>query len=75
MNSQGQASANLYMGVTTVVASSDERRGHVDLHASLGPHLYLVDSIGSTDDWSLPLINRPDWAQEAWKILRAARLN
>jgi len=63
MNSQGQASANLYMGVTTVVASSDSRRGHVDLHPSLGPHLYLLDSIGSTDDWSL-LINRPEWAQK-----------
>ncbi len=30
MNSQGQAKANLYMGVTTVVASSDDRRGHID---------------------------------------------
>jgi hypothetical protein len=63
MNSQGQASANLYMGVTTVVARSDERDGWVDQHASPGPHLYLVDSIGSTDDWSL-LINRPEWSKK-----------
>jgi len=61
MNSQGQASANLYMGVTTVVAASDERRGWVDQHASPTPHLYLIDSIGSTGDWSL-LINRPEWS-------------
>jgi hypothetical protein len=62
MNSQGQANANLYMGVTTVVAASDERRGRVDQQANPSPHLYLVDSIGSTDDWSL-LINRPEWAK------------
>jgi hypothetical protein len=60
MNSQGEASANLYMGVTTVVASSDERRGPVDSTANPSPHLYLLDSIGSTDDWSL-LARRPDW--------------
>jgi len=64
MNSQGQASADLYMGVTSVVAVGDERRGPVDQHASPSPHLYLADSIGSTDDWSL-LINRPEWA---WKL-------
>lgn len=63
MSSQGQANANLYMGVTTVVASSDERRGAIDQHASPTPHLYLLDSIGSTDDWSL-LINRPEWAKK-----------
>jgi hypothetical protein len=63
MNSQGQASANLYMGVTTVVASADDRRGHIDQHASPTPHLYLVDSIGSTDDWSL-LIGHPGWAKK-----------
>jgi Amidohydrolase family len=63
MNSQGQASANLYMGVTTVVASGDDRRGRVDQHASPTPHLYLIDSIGTTDDWSL-LINRPEWGQK-----------
>jgi len=53
MNSQGQASATLYMGVTTVVAVSDERRGVVDFAAHPSPHLYLMDSIGTTDNWSL----------------------
>ena len=61
MNSQGQANAFLYMGVTTVVASADARRGHIDRSASPSPHLYLLDSIGSTDDWSL-LIGQPEWA-------------
>lgn len=61
MNSQGQANAFLYMGVTTVVASSDARRGHVDIAANPRPHLYLLDSVGSTDNWSL-LIGQPGWA-------------
>ncbi len=37
MNSQGQANAFLYMGVTTVVASADARRGHVDFSANPQP--------------------------------------
>ena len=61
MNSQGQANAYLYMGVTTVVAVSDVRRGVVDFSSSPSPHLYLMDSIGSTDNWSL-LAKRPEWA-------------
>ncbi|MGA2351707.1 MAG: amidohydrolase family protein [Terracidiphilus sp.] len=61
VNSQGQADAYLYMGVTTVVAVSDARRGVIDLAASPAPHLYLMDSIGSTDNWSL-LAKRPEWA-------------
>lgn len=63
MNSQAQANANLYMGVTTVVATQDARRGLIDLHANPAPHLYLADSIGSTDDWSL-LTRQPSWAQK-----------
>jgi len=61
MNSQGQASADLYLGVTTVVAVSDYQRGVVDLAANPAPHLYLADSIGSTDNWSL-LAKHPEWA-------------
>ena len=61
MNSQAQANANLYMGVTTVVASTDALRGPVDMGANPSPHLYLIDSIGSTDNWSL-LARRPEWA-------------
>jgi Amidohydrolase family len=60
MSSQSQANAFLYMGVTTVVASGDVRRGHIDLGANPRPHLYLLDSIGTTDDWSLLI------AQNAW---------
>jgi hypothetical protein len=60
MNSQGQASAYLYMGVTTVVAVSDLHRGVVDFAASPSPHLYLMDSVGSSDNWSL-LAKRPEW--------------
>lgn len=61
MNSQAQANANLYMGVTTVVVSTDPARGSADLAANPSPRLYLVDSIGTTDNWSL-LARRPDWA-------------
>ncbi len=53
MNSQGQANANLYMGVTTVVVRSDSEHGRIDLAANPRPNLYLIDSIGSTDSWSL----------------------
>ena len=60
MNSQGQASANLYMGVTTVVVRSDYRHGVIDTAARPSPHLYFIDSIGTTDNWSL-LAKRPEW--------------
>jgi len=65
MSTQGQANANLYMGVTTLVATSDEHRGLIDTYANPSPHLYLSDSIGTTDNWSL-LIHRPEW----WDKLR-----
>ncbi|HEY1902593.1 MAG TPA: amidohydrolase family protein [Terracidiphilus sp.] len=74
MNSQGQASANLYMGVTTVVASSDARRGAIDFTANPSPHLYLMDSVGSTDDWSL-LVRNPEWAAKLKEGARPAELN
>ena len=61
MNSQGQANANLYMGVTTVAARNDYRHGLIDFAANPSPHLYLIDSIGTTDNWSL-LAKRPEWA-------------
>lgn len=60
MNSQGQANAHLYMGVTTIVASGDNRRGHIDFSASPKPHIYRLDSVGSTDNWSL-LMGHDDW--------------
>jgi hypothetical protein len=74
MNSQGQANANLYMGVTTVVARSDYRRGVIDFTANPSPHLYLVDSIGTTDNWSL-LAKRPEWALKLREGSRPAELS
>ncbi|MGH9604666.1 MAG: amidohydrolase family protein [Terracidiphilus sp.] len=61
MNSQGQANANLFMGVTTVVVRQDSRRGPIDFDANPTPHLYPIDSVGTTDNWSL-LAGRAAWA-------------
>ena len=60
MNSQGQASANLYMGVTTIVARSDREHGLVDYSANPRPNIVPIDSVGTTDDWSL-LAKQPAW--------------
>jgi hypothetical protein len=60
MNSQAQANSNLYMGITTVVARADAERGFIDTSAQPSPHIYPIDSIGVTDDWSL-LARRPEW--------------
>jgi hypothetical protein len=74
MNSQAQASADLYMGVTTIVASSDNHRGHIDFSANPKPHLYLLDSIGTTDNWSL-LNGRDDWSAKLREGARPVELN
>lgn len=74
MSSQGEANANLYMGVTTVVASSDDRRGHVDFSANPTPHLYILDSVGTTDDWSL-LIGKPGWTEKLREKARPVELS
>ena len=60
LNSQAQANANLYEGVTTVVARADAQRGFIDFAVSPAPHIYAVDSIGTTDDWSL-LARHAEW--------------
>lgn len=60
MNSQAQAQANLYMGVTTVVARADAQRGFIDTIAHPSPHIYPIDTIGITDNWSL-LARQPEW--------------
>lgn len=60
MNSQAEANANLYMGVTTVVARADFERGFIDSSAQPSPHIYPIDSIGVTDNWSL-LARNPEW--------------
>jgi hypothetical protein len=74
MNSQGQATANLYMGVTTVVARSDYQHGPIDFAAHPGPHLYWIDSIGTTDNWSL-LSKRPEWAHKLREGAHPAELS
>jgi hypothetical protein len=74
MSSQGEANANLYMGVATVVASGDERRGAVDRTANPTPHLYLLDSIGTTDNWSL-LATQPEWSAKLKEGANPAELN
>jgi len=74
MNSQGQASAQLYMGVTTIVASSDSRRGHIDFSANPKPHLYLLDSVGSTDNWSL-LMGHGEWTMKLHEGSHPAELS
>jgi hypothetical protein len=63
MNSQAQADANLYMGVTTVVARADSERGFIDISAQPSPHIYPIDSIGVTDNWSL-LARHPEWVSK-----------
>src|ERR1700683_1460569 len=60
MNSQAEANANLYLGVTTVVARADFERGFIDSSAQPSPHIYPIDSIGVTDNWSL-LARNPEW--------------
>ena len=73
MNSQSQANANLYMGVTTVVTRSSAQHGFIDLEAHPSPHLYLIDSIGVTDNWSL-LARNPNWVSKLRQVARPAEL-
>jgi len=63
MNSQAQANANLYMGVTSVVARADSERGFIDTSAQPSPHIYPIDSIGVTDNWSL-LARHSEWVSK-----------
>ena len=60
LSSQADANAHLYMGVTTVVARADSQRGFIDFAAAPSPHVYPIDSVGATDNWSL-LARRPEW--------------
>jgi hypothetical protein len=60
LNSQAQANAWLYMGVTTIVGFQDERRGILKLDAHPSPHVYPLDFAGVIDDYSL-LIGLPQW--------------
>ena len=74
MSNQGQANANLYMGVTTVVARSDSHHGTIDFAANPRPHLYLIDSIGTTDNWSL-LMGHGEWSAKLKESARPAELS
>ena len=74
MNSQGQANANLYMGVTSVVVRADEEHGPIDFGANPTPHLYVIDSIGTTDNWSL-LARHPDWSAKLYEGVHQAELS
>jgi hypothetical protein len=74
MNSQAEANANLYMGVTTVVARADYERGYIDTEANPSPHLYLIDSAGTTDNWSL-LAHNPEWIAKLREGTHPVELN
>ena len=74
MNSQGQASANLYMGVTTIVARSDREHGFVDLGANPRPNIVPIDSVGTTDNWSL-LAKQPAWMSKLHEGVRPIELS
>jgi hypothetical protein len=60
LQNQAEANAELYEGVTTIVGSGDDRRGRLFEHADPSPHVYALDSAGSTDDFSL-LRDQPEW--------------
>jgi len=60
MQNQAEANAELYEGVTTISASGDDRRGTLFLAADPSPHVYVMDSAGTTDDWSV-LRGNPVW--------------
>jgi Amidohydrolase family len=74
MNSQAAANANLYLGVTTVVARADNERGFIDFGANPSPHLYLIDSVGVTDNWSL-LAHQSDWVAKLHEGTRPVELS
>jgi len=60
VNSQAQANAWLYMGVTTIVGMQDPRRGFLKRDAHPSPHIYPLDVAGSIDAYSF-LMSVPRW--------------
>jgi hypothetical protein len=74
LNSQAQANATLYMGVTTIVGSQDDRRGMLKFDANPSPHIYPLDSAGLTDDYSL-LISLPQWKDKLKESNDSAELS
>jgi hypothetical protein len=73
MSTQGEAAASLYMGVTTAVVRSGSRYGRLDAALSPAPHIYAIDSVGTTDDWSL-LIGHSTWTTRLRQNGRATEL-
>jgi hypothetical protein len=45
------------------VARADYQRGFIDFRAQPSPHIYPIDSIGVTDNWSL-LARQPEWVSK-----------
>jgi hypothetical protein len=74
MSSQAQANADLYMGVTTVVARADSERGFIDFNAQPSPHIYAIDTVGVTDNWSL-LARHPQWVSKLREGAHPVELN
>ncbi len=74
MNSQAQANANLYMGVTTVVARADSEHGFIDFTAQPSPQIYPIDTVGVTDNWSL-LARQPQWVSKLREGAHAVELS
>jgi hypothetical protein len=66
LNSQAQANAWLYMGVTTIVGNQDDRRGRLKLDAHPSPHVYPLDGGGFIDQYSL-LFSLPQWSSKIKK--------
>ncbi len=74
LNSQAQANAWLYMGVTTIVGLQDERRGMLKRDAHPSPHIYPFDGAGFIDRYSL-LFSLPQWRSKVKEGEDVANLN
>jgi hypothetical protein len=74
LNSQAQANAWLYMGVTTIVGLQDERRGMLKRDAHPSPHIYPFDGAGFIDRYSL-LFSLPQWRSKLKEGEDVANLN
>ena len=74
LNSQAQANAWLYMGVTTIVGFQDPRRGMLKLDAHPSPHVYPLDLAGVMDDYSL-LLSLPQWKSKLKEGNDSAKLS
>lgn len=74
MSTQGQADATLYMGITTSVVRSDRVHGRADFALNPAPHLYPIDSVGTTDSYSR-LIGQTDWDGRLRQNGRATELS